>query len=165
MNDLIWHIKKFWSDYEINDILSLRSDHIMDVSFGGSSTNYLVVLNEYHINKISGLVNSWLKSNRINIEYKYLESGISVWTGPAAEHFDREVTDSGRIVQFNCLSYLTQFEMGELVFPSLSKVLELDKGDVALFPTGPFFPHLVNIAIGDRYALGSNFEPEIVKGY
>lgn len=58
-----------------------------------------------------------------------------------------------------CLLYLNdEFEGGELIFPLQNKIIKPGTGDILVFPTNCFFPHLTTINSGaERYVLRMNY--------
>lgn len=140
----------------------------VDSSIGG--------YDEYSINansilpKIQSAVNSYLDALQITNLYHYRCSRIAHIGGPIERHHDIEVKlmPKHRVSNFVVVTYLTDFEMGEIIFPQHGFIHKPSKGDTIIFPTGPFFQHLVNPAIGPRIIMRTEyilnvkvFEPNI----
>lgn len=83
-----------------------------------------------------------------------IETIISTHYDPCHMHINWEHVYARHFV---CVLYLTQFEMGELIFPQHGEIIKPNQGDMVVFPTGPFYKHQVNVSEGERWILRPNF--------
>jgi hypothetical protein len=73
-------------------------------------------------------------------------------------HYDAPY-QGDKVSDIGCLLYLNEdYEGGELLFPLQKKTIKPKVGDIVIFPTNCFFPHLTTMNQGaDRYVLRLNY--------
>lgn len=165
MSKAIQLIEKVLTAEECETIL--KSEHYGNVENYSDYDEMSVDVSDATRNKIVDAVNKHLVKMKILpsevgdtyeldcIRIAHIENIISTHYDPPSQHENWEHIYTRHFV---CVIYLTQFEMGELIFPQHGRIIKPNLGDMVIFPTGPFYKHQVNISEGDRWILRPNFD-------
>ncbi len=142
---------------ETEKILNLIPDGPAEPTVGDYE-EYTVILPEDIKKKIELAVWHYrVNIGIMKIKYDYKCSRIANITSAIPRHSDSTIQSENKIRDFVVVTYLTKFEMGEILFPQHSIFIKPEQGDIIIFPTGPFHQHLVNPAIGRRIIMRSEF--------
>jgi hypothetical protein len=153
---LILTFSPVFTHKETQEILSAEPHGKPEPTIGGYE-EYTVDLYPGYIKKISSCVNEYLKCYEIKNNYTYKCSRVAEISKSVPRHFDSVTQSNNRVRDFVVVTYLTSFDMGEIVFPQHGVIFKPELGDTIIFPTGPFHQHLVNPAIGKRIIMRSEF--------
>jgi hypothetical protein len=164
MSKSIIHIRSLLSAPECITILKSEQYGQSEVLLGDNIEMNVDVGSDI-LKRIEVEVNKNLSELRIQEYYVpdctkivHVQSPIPLHSDPVVMH-DK---DGNHVYtrHFVCVLYLTEFEMGEIMFPQHGKVIKPNRGDLVLFPTGPFYLHQVNVPLGERWILRVNFNYE-----
>lgn len=158
MSKSIGHIQGVLSKDECLAILN--SEHYGEEEIFGEYSELTVDVSPESEDKIISAVYGHLESLKIHHRYDldctkiaHIKSVIPAHCDPVHDEVNHNYTR-----HFVCVVYLTEFEMGEIIFPQHKKIIKPNQGDLVIFPTGPFYQHQVNISMGERWILRPNFD-------
>lgn len=155
---LIQAYASVFNDSDAAEILKSQALGEQEPTVGGYA-EYTINLHQAYRAKVETCVQSYLKSYEIDFNYCYKCSRLANITDVIHRHSDSVVNLEPKhdIRDFIVISYLTQFDAGEIIFPQHGLIFKPELGDTLIFPTGPFFQHLVNTTMGERIIMRSEY--------
>ena len=163
MSKSICHIRSVLTSNDCENILN--SEYYGEEEIFGEYGEMSVDVSQEIKDKIQSAVGNHLESLKIFHRYDLDCTKIAHIKSVIPAHCDPVHDEAGHKYtrHFVCVVYLTEFDMGEIIFPQHKVVIKPNRGDIVIFPTGPFYQHQVNISFGERWILRANFN-FVVKG-